>query len=52
MQNWYKTGKQGKCINTCENGRPSPGGTAISACWWQRPQPPLNSSILELAARP
>ena len=31
---------------------PPPGGMFIFACWWQRPQTPLNSSIPELAARP
>lgn len=39
-------------VPSCEKWPSRPGGTAISACWWQRPQTPLNSSVSELAARP
>ena len=35
---------------TMQNWTSRRGREVQSACWWQRPQTPLNSSILELAA--
>ena len=46
------TGKQGIVGPTMRNWTSRRGREVQSACWWQRPQTPLNSSILELAARP